>query len=102
MNDKCDIDLGATLEKLYTLISERRAERPAGSYTTYLFDSGVDKILKKVGEESAEVIIAAKNEEDAPLIAETSDLLYHLIVLLVERGVTLSQIQNELVKRADK
>lgn len=95
-------DLGVMLEKLYTLISERHAERPAGSYTTYLFDSGVDKILKKVGEESAEVIIAAKNKEDAPLIAETSDLLYHLIVLLVERGVTLNQIHAELAKRADK
>lgn len=90
------------LERLYALIGERRAERPAGSYTTYLFNSGIDKILKKVGEESAEVIIAAKNKEDAPLIAETSDLLYHLLVLLVERGVTLNQIHAELAKRADK
>ena len=100
MNDKPGIDLGATLEKLYTLVSERRAERPENSYTTYLFNCGIDKILKKVGEESAEVIIAAKNAEDAPLIAETSDLLYHLIVLLVEREVTLNQIQIELAKRA--
>ncbi len=100
MNDKGDTDLGATLEELYKLIETRRDERPAGSYTTYLFNSGIDKILKKVGEESAEVIIAAKNTEDAPLIAETSDLLYHLIVLLVEREVTLNQIQTELANHA--
>ena len=91
--------LGATLERLYALVESRRHERPENSYTTYLFDKGLDKILKKVGEESAEVIIAAKNEEDAPLVAETSDLLYHLIVLMVERGITLEQIQVELAKR---
>lgn len=92
--------LGARLEKLYALIESRRREMPAGSYTTYLFDKGLDKILKKVGEESAETIIAAKNEESEPLVAEVSDLIYHLLVLLVERGVTLNDIAAELSQRS--
>ena len=92
--------LGALLSDLYNLIERRRAERPAGSYTTYLFDEGLDKILKKVGEESAETIIAAKNGERGALAAEASDLLYHLLVLLVERGVTLEEMGDELARRA--
>ncbi len=95
-------ELGAQLGQLYALIERRRAERPAGSYTTYLFEQGLDKILKKIGEEAAETIIAAKNEEPAALVAETSDLLYHLIVLCVERGVTLAQIGAELARRSGK
>jgi len=87
------------LDQLYDLIRERDKTRPANSYTTYLFNEGLDKILKKVGEESAETIIAAKNEEAEPLIAEVSDLLYHLIVLLVARGVSLEQVREELSKR---
>jgi phosphoribosyl-ATP pyrophosphohydrolase/phosphoribosyl-AMP cyclohydrolase len=98
--DACEIDLAARLQKLYALIEERRAARPAGSYTTYLFDAGLDKILKKVGEESAETIIAAKNEDAGALVAEASDLLYHLLVLFVARGVTLAQIEAELARRA--
>jgi len=73
---------------------------PAGAYTTYLFEKGLDKILKKVGEESAETIIAAKNEDTASLVAEVSDLLYHLVVLLVERGVPLADVASELARRA--
>jgi phosphoribosyl-ATP pyrophosphohydrolase/phosphoribosyl-AMP cyclohydrolase len=92
-------DLGGLLDQLYSLIETRRVERPAGSYTTYLFNQGLDKILKKVGEEAAETIIAAKNSDDQPLVAETSDLLYHLVVLLVERGISLEQIRLELVRR---
>jgi phosphoribosyl-ATP pyrophosphohydrolase/phosphoribosyl-AMP cyclohydrolase len=92
--------LGARLEQLYALIELRRRERPAGSYTTYLFNEGLDKILKKVGEEAAETIIAAKNEESAPLVSEISDLIYHLIVLMVERGVTLEMVSSELSKRS--
>lgn len=92
-------DLGGVLARLYELIESRRRERPEGSYTTYLFDKGIDKILKKVGEESAETIIAAKNDEPEPLVAEASDLLYHLLVLLVERGVSLDQIRDELAQR---
>jgi phosphoribosyl-ATP pyrophosphohydrolase/phosphoribosyl-AMP cyclohydrolase len=91
--------LGALLDQLYSLIEHRRVERPPGSYTTYLFNEGLDKILKKLGEESTETIIAAKNAESAPLVAETSDLLYHLLVLLVERGITLDEIRLELMRR---
>lgn len=92
-------ELGTLLNDLYALIEERRESRPEGSYTTYLFDKGLDKILKKVGEEAAETIIAAKNAEAAPLVAETADLIYHLLVLLVERGITLEQVQAELAVR---
>lgn len=91
--------LGALLDQLYELIQSRERERPAGSYTTYLFQEGLDKILKKVGEESAETIIAAKNDDDARLIAEAADLLYHLIVLLVARDVSLAAIAQELASR---
>src|SRR3954452_23126052 len=73
-------NLGSLLEQLYELIESRQRERPAGSYTTYLFDAGIDKILKKLGEESAETIIAAKNDDNEPLVSEVSDLVYHLLV----------------------
>ena len=92
-------DLGALLTQLYKLIESRERERPEGSYTTYLFEHGLDKILKKVGEESAETIIAAKNEEAKPLVSEVSDLIYHLLVLLVARGVSLDQVGEELARR---
>ena len=92
-------DLGEVLSALYALIEERKRERPQGSYTTYLFDQGLDKILKKVGEESSETIIAAKNEDRGALTKESCDLLYHLMVLLAERGVTLSDVRDELVRR---
>jgi phosphoribosyl-AMP cyclohydrolase / phosphoribosyl-ATP pyrophosphohydrolase len=91
--------LGPLLDQLYELIQSRERERPSGSYTTYLFAEGLDKILKKVGEESAETIIAAKNDDDTRLIAEASDLLYHLLVLLVARGVSLADIAQELASR---
>jgi phosphoribosyl-AMP cyclohydrolase / phosphoribosyl-ATP pyrophosphohydrolase len=87
------------LHELYDLIKSRKEERPDGSYTTYLFDKGLDKILKKVGEESAETIIAAKNEDKSQLVAETADLLYHLLVLLVERDVNLDEVSDELAQR---
>src|SRR2546421_6291806 len=92
-------DLGAVLNDLYALIETRKCNRPVGSYTTYLFDQGLDKILKKVGEESSETIIAAKNPDASVLSAEVSDLLYHLLVLLVERSVTLDHVRDELVRR---
>ena len=92
--------LGETLERLYSVIEERRREMPEGSYTAYLFEKGLDKILKKVGEEAAETIIAAKNEEPGPLASEVSDLLYHLVVLLVERGLTLADVSRELASRS--
>ena len=98
-NGQTASELGETLRRLYELITTRKRERPEGSYTTYLFDQGLDKILKKVGEESTETIVAAKNGDRASLVNESSDLLYHLLVLLVERGVTLEEIGDELVSR---
>ena len=94
--------LGPLLDQLYELIQSRERERPPGSYTTYLFAEGLDKILKKVGEESAETIIAAKNDDDARLTAEAADLLYHLLVLLVARGVSLADIAQELASRRER
>ena len=98
-NGKVQSDLGDVLSDLFRLVQSRERERPAGSYSTYLFDQGLDKILKKVGEESAETIIAAKNEDPGALARETADLLYHLIVLLVERGLTLEHVTEELAAR---
>jgi phosphoribosyl-AMP cyclohydrolase / phosphoribosyl-ATP pyrophosphohydrolase len=90
---------GGLLHELYALIQSRREERPEGSYTTYLFDKGLDKILKKVGEESAETIIAAKNDDPKQLVAETADLLYHLLVMLVARDIKLDDVRDELAQR---
>jgi len=90
------------LELLYELISERKQELPEDSYTTYLFENGIDKILKKIGEESAEIIIASKNEPKEELIYETADFLYHLLVLLVEKEVSIDQIKEELKGRYKK
>src|SRR5690349_7292909 len=95
-------DLGPLLDQLYELIQSRERERPAGSYTTYLFEEGLHKILKKLGEESAETIIAAKNDDEGRLTAEAADLLYHLLVLLVARGVSLADIAQELASRRER
>ncbi|MHB1652700.1 MAG: bifunctional phosphoribosyl-AMP cyclohydrolase/phosphoribosyl-ATP diphosphatase HisIE [Desulfitobacteriaceae bacterium] len=92
-------ELGRVLEELATVIHSRRLERPEGAYTTYLFDKGIDKILKKVGEENAEVIIAAKNNSNDEIRYEVSDLFYHLLVMLEERGVPLVDIARELKNR---
>ena len=92
-------NLGEVLSGLYALIEERKQTMPEGSYTSYLFDQGLDKILKKVGEESAETMIAAKNADRRELAKETCDLLYHLMVMLVERGVALNDLCDELVRR---
>jgi phosphoribosyl-ATP pyrophosphohydrolase/phosphoribosyl-AMP cyclohydrolase len=96
------LEMGLRLQELFALIQERRAERPPNSYTTYLFESGLDKILKKVGEEAAETIIAAKNEGTKELSAEITDLLYHLLVLMAEREVSLGEIAAELNQRAGR
>jgi phosphoribosyl-ATP pyrophosphohydrolase/phosphoribosyl-AMP cyclohydrolase len=82
------------------LISERKEKRPEGSYTTYLFNSGLDKILKKIAEESGEVIIAAKNKVAREITSELADLFYHLLVLMVERDIKLSDVRDELSRRA--
>jgi phosphoribosyl-ATP pyrophosphohydrolase/phosphoribosyl-AMP cyclohydrolase len=95
-------DLGEVLTSLHSLIESRKRERPEGSYTTYLFDQGLDKILKKVGEECAETIIAAKNDDRHALVNESADLLYHLLVLFVQRGLTLDEVQHELLSRRGK
>jgi len=94
--------LTEVLVRLYALVESRNRDRPEGSYTTYLFNQGLDKILKKVGEESAETIIAAKNDDRDALVKETADLLYHLVVLLVERGVRLEDVGEELAARGKK
>lgn len=87
------------LKELYSLISERKLNPLEGSYTNYLFTEGLDKILKKVGEESSEVIIAAKSGDKSELVYEVSDLVYHLLVLLVDQGVSIGEIKAELAKR---
>lgn len=87
------------LSKLESTIAAREAERPEGAYTTYLFDKGVDKILKKVGEEAAEVIIAAKNRSAEELRYEASDLIFHLLVLLREQKLPLDEVLQELAQR---
>ncbi|MFY9213622.1 MAG: bifunctional phosphoribosyl-AMP cyclohydrolase/phosphoribosyl-ATP diphosphatase HisIE [Tissierellaceae bacterium] len=88
-------DLSNILKDLYKVIIDRKKNPQEGSYTQYLFDKGIDKILKKIGEEAAEVIIGAKNDKQE-LIYEASDLIYHLIVLLVNEGVTPAEIMEEL------
>jgi len=95
-------DLGEVLSRLCALIESRNLERPEGSYTTYLFNQGLDKILKKVGEECAETIIAAKNDDRHALVNESADLLYHLLVLFVQRGLTLDEVRHELLSRRGK
>ena len=88
-----------SLDSLMKLIEGRKTNKQEGSYTTYLFEKGLDKILKKVGEESTEVIIAAKAEDKAETIYEISDLAYHVMVLMVEAGISLEDIHRELASR---
>ena len=87
------------LEGLYQLLLGRKKELPEGSYTTYLFQKGIDKILKKVGEESTEVIIAGKADDKAETIYEIADLAYHVMVLMVQMGISVEDIRNELAGR---
>ena len=86
-------------EDVYATILDRKANPKEGSYTNYLFDKGIDKILKKIGEEATELVIAAKNPNPEEIKYELSDFLYHAMVLMVERGVTWEDIVNELVNR---
>ena len=88
-----------TIDTLYQTILSRKANLPTGSYTTYLFEKGIDKILKKVGEENAEVIIAAKNAEPEPLVGELADLCYHVLVLMAQREVTPESVLGVLADR---
>lgn len=88
-----------SMDDLMELISDRKTNPKEGSYTTYLFDKGLDKMLKKVGEESAEVIIASKAEDRAETIYEIADLAYHVMVLMTEQGISLDDIRSELRSR---
>ena len=88
-----------SLSGLYSLLVDRRNTRPEGSYTTYLFDKGIDKILKKVGEESTEVIIGGKAGDKAETVYEIADLAYHVMVLMVEMGISVEDIYKELASR---
>jgi phosphoribosyl-ATP pyrophosphohydrolase/phosphoribosyl-AMP cyclohydrolase len=90
----------SSMARLADVIAERKRSAPADSYTAKLFAGGVDRIGKKIGEEATEVVIAAKNADRSELIWETADLLYHTLVLLAERGVTLDEVGAELSRRA--
>ncbi len=88
-----------SMEGLYGLLLDRKEKLPEGSYTTYLFQKGIDKILKKVGEETTEVIIAAKADDKRETVYEIADLAYHVMVLMTEMGITVDDIKNELASR---
>ncbi len=88
-----------SMEGLYELLEGRKKDMPEGSYTTYLFSKGRDKILKKVGEESTEVIIGGKADDKAETVYEIADLAYHLMVLMVDMGISVKDIQKELASR---
>lgn len=92
-------NIGNILDELYEVISDRQKNPREGSYTNYLLDKGMDKICKKIGEEAAEVIIAAKNNSRQEITYEVADLFYHISVLLVDQKITLDDIYSELKKR---
>ena len=94
-----DEPLPFSVEGLYGLLMGRKESLPEGSYTTYLFQKGLDKILKKVGEESTEVIIAGKARDKAETIYEIADLMYHVMVLMVELGISVEEVRDELASR---
>lgn len=92
-------DESFSYENLYKMLLGRKIEKKEGSYTTYLFEKGIDKILKKVGEECTEVIVAAKGNDKAETIFEIADLLYHVTVLMIEMGISIDDVTSELAKR---
>ena len=87
------------MQALYSLIEGRKTEKKEGSYTTYLFERGIDKILKKVGEESTEVIIAGKADDRKETVYEIADLAYHVMVLMVQMGISVEDVLGELASR---
>lgn len=87
------------LNELMDVIRDRQVKRPEGSYTSYLFNEGQDKILKKVGEETSEVIVASKNNEKGPIVYEMADLVYHLMVLMAYHGLSWDDVYRELGER---
>ncbi len=90
------------LKALYETVLNRRDNKKEGSYTCYLFEKGIDKILKKVGEECSETIIAAKNCDNSETVYEIADLIYHLMVMMVQQGIELDEVLSELDKRSEK
>ena len=90
------------LKKLYELLMDRKKNPVSGSYTTYLFEKGIDKILKKVGEESAEFIIGAKNGDRTEVVGEASDLIYHVLLTLADMDIDIEEIYEELREREGK
>ena len=90
------------LYNLYETILDRKENKQEGSYTCYLFEKGLDKILKKVGEECSETIIAAKNGDNKETVLEISDLIYHLFVMMAQQGITVDEVMEELAKRSQK
>ena len=90
------------LKALYETVLNRRDNKKEGSYTCYLFEKGIDKILKKVGEECSETIIAAKNGDNSETVYEIADLIYHLMVMMVEQEIELDEVLSELDKRSEK
>ena len=94
-----DTDPSKVFQDVYDVILDRKANPKEGSYTNYLFDKGIDKILKKVGEECTEIVIAAKNPDKEEIKYEISDFLYHVMVLMAEKGVTWEDITRELASR---
>lgn len=88
-----------SVQGLYEMLQGRKAELPEGSYTTYLFQKGIDKILKKIGEECTEVIIASKDKDKAETIYEIADLMYHTMVMMVEMGISVDDVMKELASR---
>lgn len=98
-NDYNELNPLHVLESVYGTIEDRKANPKEGSYTNYLFDKGIDKILKKVGEEATEIVIAAKNSNPEEVKYEIADFLYHMMVLMVEKGVSWEEITKELSER---
>ncbi|EUJ37008.1 phosphoribosyl-ATP diphosphatase [Brochothrix campestris] len=90
------------INRLMTEIRARQTTPKVGSYTNYLFDKGEDKILKKIGEEATEVVIAAKNDDKAEILLEVADLTYHVLVLLAEKNISLAELATELESREGK
>ncbi|MCD8144320.1 MAG: phosphoribosyl-ATP diphosphatase [Oscillospiraceae bacterium] len=101
LNHRCAVE-GNTLDELFQIILERRSSQEEGSYTRYLYEQGIDKILKKVGEALSLLLLAAKNGDKAQTVEETANLLYHLMVMMADRGLSPAALEAELDKRSQK
>lgn len=90
------------LENLYATALDRKQNPEEGSYTTYLYEKGLEKILKKIGEETTEVVVASLTQSNEDLIGELNDLFYHIVVLMVEKGISLEDVEREMIRRSEK